>query len=483
MERPQDFSHRLRNQAFRLIKALRGSGFQAHLETLSQMQWLSWEENRRIQQELLGRFLTHAAQRIPFYRDRFEAAGVTRDGSLTHWDALANLPPLTRQDVQAYFSEPAMYLDPSIPELVPPSSRVHRLTTSGTTGTVSHVYLEEDGWEWYKANTWFYFQWMGLSMGMPYLFFWGTPRDFYPARRGLSNWIWMDVIQNRHILDCRYLSEATMFQHLQSINRMVDHQHLVAYTHELYDLACFSLAQNIPVTRPFQGIMVTTARLTETMRETLQQVFHGPVLSRYGSREVGDVACECPYQKGFHIHPFYTYLEVVDEAGYPVPPGEEGRILVTNLRNPLMPLIRYEIGDTGVLNEPQSCACGRAWPTLAAITGRVYERLVLPDGATIGNVFLNYALEELVDVQHYQLHKLAPDWLEIRIVAPELDYAKAYPHALEHVQSRLENLTNRQMRVTFRQVEAMDKAPSGKQPIFVSHVPDKPLNYLLPATK
>ena len=64
-------------------------------------------------------------------------------------------------------------------------------------------------------------------------------------------------------------------------------------------------------------------------------------------------------------------LEVVDDTGFPVSPGEKGRVIVTNLCNRLMPLIRYDLGDVAVQGDTPKC--GRGFPIVRSIEGRAVD--------------------------------------------------------------------------------------------------------------
>jgi phenylacetate-CoA ligase len=280
----------------------------------------------------------------------------------------------------------------------------------------------------------------------------------------------VDCIQNRYVLNCRLLSDELMARHIETINRKPGHRYMVAYVSELYDLACFCLENNLTVKKPFKGICTTTGELTEEMRETIASVFHGPVYSRYGSREIGDIAVECEFTNGLHVNPLLSYIEVVDDHGEPVPAGEEGRILVTGLRNDLMPLIRYEIQDMGILKEPYPCRCGRHWTTFARITGRVSEHLLLPDGSRFGKVFLQYAMESYTALWGYQLHQMSPTHVEVQLVSPVQNYVETHTQEIQLSDSRLRQCTGNQICFTYRQVDALEKAASGKRLVILNKI-------------
>ena len=89
------------------------------------------------------------------------------------------------------------------------------------------------------------------------------------------------------------------------------------------------------------------------------------VVDIYSCTEAGYLAFSCPEQGNLHVQAESVIVEVLDRAGKPCAPGEEGEVVVTPLLNFAMPLIRYAVGDRAVVGEP--CACGRGLPTLKTV--------------------------------------------------------------------------------------------------------------------
>ena len=138
---------------------------------------------------------------------------------------------------------------------------------------------------------------------------------------------------------------------------------------------------------PRPDAIVTSAEVLEPAdRRLIEDVFGCPVFNRYGCREVGVIASECPAHQGMHTAAEGLLVEIV-HGNDPVAPGESGAILVTDLLNQAMPLIRYRIGDMGVWEEGQ-CPCGRGLPRLRQVSGRVTDFLVGSDGRLVSGVYL-----------------------------------------------------------------------------------------------
>lgn len=117
------------------------------------------------------------------------------------------------------------------------------------------------------------------------------------------------------------------------------------------------------------------------MREKIESVFCTKVYYFYGSRESGPLAGEC--KAGLlHVFTFNNVIEIIDAKNQSMKKGENGNVVVTNLHNCIMPFIRYEIGDIGILG-PKKCRCGNPLPTLEKVVGRTAEQFVKEDGSII----------------------------------------------------------------------------------------------------
>lgn len=127
--------------------------------------------------------------------------------------------------------------------------------------------------------------------------------------------------------------------------------------------------------------------LLDTEREAIERVFRRQVTNRYGCEEVGLIASQCDRYQGLHVNSEHVIVEILRPDGQPVGENEVGEIVVTDLLNRGMPLLRYAIEDTAVW-QPEACDCGRQSPVIARLTGRVADFLVRPDGSLVAGVSL-----------------------------------------------------------------------------------------------
>jgi phenylacetate-CoA ligase len=160
---------------------------------------------------------------------------------------------------------------------------------------------------------------------------------------------------------------------------------LYGHAHSLYLLAGM-LEEMGEVLRP-RAVVATSMMLLQPEREVMERVFGLPVTNRYGCEEVSLIACECERHAGLHINAEHVAVEVLRDDGTPCAPGEDGRIVVTEFVNMGMPMLRYEIGDHGVLHG-RPCPCGRPHPLLRSVTGRTADFLVAADGSRVAGISL-----------------------------------------------------------------------------------------------
>jgi phenylacetate-CoA ligase len=219
---------------------------------------------------------------------------------------------------------------------------------------------------------------------------------------------------------------------------------------------------------PPAGVVATAETLYEFMRAEIEDVFNAPVYNRYGSRECGDIAAECPEARTLHVFPWTCYLEIIDKNGHVLPPGEEGEVVVTLLTNRSMPLIRYRIGDRATLLPDGRCACGRAGQRLASVAGGSGDMFRRRDGELVHAEFFVELLRLKPWIRGYQAVQRDYDWVEILVVPyGDLRPAEAEVAAL---QADTRSVMGPGCRLDLRFVSDLPRSGSGKWRYAISHV-------------
>jgi phenylacetate-coenzyme A ligase PaaK-like adenylate-forming protein len=152
--------------------------------------------------------------------------------------------------------------------------------------------------------------------------------------------------------------------------------HLAAYPYLLWLLGEAVREGRLQI-RP-ERITSSADVLSASDRAALRATFGVEPFDYYCSTEVPYLAWECGAHEGLHVNADQVLLEAVDRANRPVPPGTlSDKILITNLANHTMPLIRYEMSDqVEFMTAP--CPCGCRLPRIRTVAGRIENVLTLP---------------------------------------------------------------------------------------------------------
>jgi phenylacetate-CoA ligase len=204
---------------------------------------------------------------------------------------------------------------------------------------------------------------------------------------------------------------------------------------------------------PVPSIIATGEPLYDHQRQAMQEAFGAKVFDSYGSRETGLIAQECPEHGNMHINAESLFLETVrDEAT-----GRD-RLLVTDLLNRGMPMIRYEIGDTCTLSD-RLCPCGRGLPLMEMGVGREADILYTPEGRAVSSASLVlYLVDNGPAVGQVQVIQDALDHLTIRITrTPPVDDS-----FFAHYRGEIARIFGDATRVTFETVDGIPNEASGK---------------------
>ena len=129
----------------------------------------------------------------------------------------------------------------------------------------------------------------------------------------------------------------------------------------------------------------------------VETMWGATLYSTYASSEMATAFCECEERCGGHLRPELLILEIINNEGNPVPPGEKGEVVVTPLGVKGIPLLRFRTGDLSFII-PEPCHCGRNTLRLGPIIGRKNQMLKLK-GTTIFPSSILSALDSLKGVE------------------------------------------------------------------------------------
>jgi phenylacetate-CoA ligase len=163
---------------------------------------------------------------------------------------------------------------------------------------------------------------------------------------------------------------------------------------------------------PVQAVITSSEPMTPGQVALIESVFSGPVIDHYSQTERVMMAGTCDHG-GFHVFPDYGIVELL-----PVPNVESRWELVgTPLHNWGFPLFRYRTGDEVGPAPIQPCPCGRSFPLMGLVNGRVEDYFTAADGQPIPLPSL--VIDDLSGVREAQIAQLARGQYEVRVAPAE----------------------------------------------------------------
>jgi len=156
-------------------------------------------------------------------------------------------------------------------------------------------------------------------------------------------------------------------------------------------------------------------QLFDWQRVMIRDVFGSEPFSKYSSFENYEIAMECDAHAGLHVAAEDLIVEVVDDEGRPLEPGHLGRVLVTNLHEHGMPLIRYDTADESSVVD-SACPCGRTLPRLSAVIGRACDVVYTPSGKRLSANSLDSSGLVPLGVRQFQMVQERIDHVVVRVV-------------------------------------------------------------------
>ncbi len=423
--------------------------------------WLtaSPDEVEEEQRSRLRALLAHAWAQVPYYRDSLAAAGVVVAGPggapSVHLERFTALPPLSKRDLRERFA------DLTAADSAARGARAS--ATGGSTGEPVRFLHDREMQAWKVANKALFDAWTGYRPGEPFALLWGAVGDLSDAGLRARAGMWL---RDELRLEAYQLTDDLMDDYVARLNAFRPRL-LLAYAQSAHQLARHAESRGLEVL-PIPAVMTSATNLEPEMRSTIERVFGARVYDRYGSREVGDVACENGDGRGLVVNPLTHLVEAVDEAGRPVPPGQPGELLVTTLTNLSMPLVRYRIGDAGALG--RAGEGGVPWPRLASVSGRVTDVFHTADGRQVYGGYFTRQFYGRDWVAQFQVVQEDYDRLRVLLVPrPGTDEA-----LLESEQRALADSFRDAMgegcAVEFEVVDDIPASPTGKRRYTVSRV-------------
>lgn len=175
--------------------------------------------------------------------------------------------------------------------------------------------------------------------------------------------------------------------------------------------------------KSLQSVSNSSEQLIDSARDRVESAFRVKVLDHYGAGECLQIADSCEHGN-MHVNADWVIVEPVDDQLQSVPEGQPGkRLLITNLVNQTCPFIRYVLEDQLQLIDGRECECGCSFPIIKSFLGRSYERIVVSNDREVElllpGVMFHTAFENLTFCTEWRVRQLAIDRLCIDVQSSE----------------------------------------------------------------
>lgn len=435
------YSLKVRNRRF-------GKAFQDQMLLLRENEGLSRAERDKRQVSDLRETLRYAYENVPYYRTLFDQTGFRPDGVQSMQD-LGKIPLLERESVRAKNAElhSMAFTGP-----------VFTHHTSGTTGTSLDFTLSEEANQRHYGCVWHHYGWVGVRRGDRIATFGAHPLA-HPDRRKPPFWLY-DAAENEMYFSLRHTSPATIPNYLEELFRFKPVM-IRGIPSFLNLIAQYMVEHGITYTP--RGVFSYSETLLDRQRKALEQAFNSTVFNFYSNGERTGHILQCQYGR-LHALTETGVVEIIRADGSPAVAGEVGELVVTSFINRAMPLIRYRIGDTGVLAREDSCACGLETPIIESLTGRTNDFIVTEDGLRIRPVV---AFASTPSVKAAQFVQEVAGSVIVKILPREGFGPREEKQVAEELKKELGNAIR-------YQIEIVDELPfgtNGKLQHIVSKVP------------
>ncbi len=394
-----------RRGVFYLHHLLTGRQVLGRLQVLNQTQWLDQDALLRLQREKLQRLVEYAYQYVPYYKRTFDRVGFRPDDLRHDPDSLLAVPVLTKEIIRENFAD-MLTTEPVR------RKQLSRVTTSGSTGQPLVFMQDNDYRDSVTADIQRHLGWAGWKMGQCHAYIWGANFEVstqYALRTKALDWVW-----NRFLTNAFLLTEASLAAFVRQVRRRRP-KILFGYASSLHRFARYVRELKYRDIK-FAGVFSSAEVLWPAVRQFIEETFDCRVYNRYGSKELGGIACECEAHTGLHVSAENNHVEIL-HAGQPASPGQIGDVVVTNLNNLGMPFIRYYNGDAAAW-DARVCSCGRAAPMLKTVQGRVVDSFRTHDGRTAWAGFAGAGYSALAHpaVKQFQIVQKSLDLMVVKLV-------------------------------------------------------------------
>ena len=416
-----------------------------YLREYERNQRLPAERIEALQWAKLQRLLAHCWDNVPYYRERWQALGIEDPQDIRSREDYARLPALTKAEIRANASR-----------LV---SRVHAgdllyKTTGGSTGEPLQFGYTRESYERRVAVMHRGYGWSGARFGERTLYLWGMP-----ARPPWKERLYHAAF-NRRMLNAFEMDDRIIAAYAAEIARFRPRT-IIGYVAPVLRMAQQLMERPLDFTPPAR-VLTAAETLHPWQRDFISKAFRCEVYNTYGCREFMLIAAEC---REHALHTTADHLLV--ELGTTIDDKRDSprEIMVTDLHNWGMPLLRYVNGDLA-RRRRGVCSCGLGLPMLRSVDGRKLDALRTVDGRYVPGEFIAHTFNLAKGVVRFQAVQKTLDRIQVYAVRGDgFDQG-----AWDAVRTELQRVVGPATTLAFEFTEEIPLTATGKHRVTVSEL-------------
>lgn len=378
-----------------------------------------------------------AYKQVPMYRELYRQVGY-ESGAIRSFADFESLPVLTRSTLNSWQDDDRLSLGRKARD-------TYFVGTSGSSGKSLKVFYDQNAaivetLESFKQ----YASYLGADLP--------TERWIYNIHMSRG---WLSSLNGNYrtftLNDIP--SHGALVEHFEKLRPVI----LCALPSHLWELAPIGDLRRFGI----RAISTNSEQSSRVERDKLSAIFGIPVLDEYSSVELGVIAYECPGGH-YHVNEEGLHIEVLDTdcSGF-------GRVVATDLRSWVMPLIRYDQGDLARWDDsPGKCSCSKAGARFKEVRGRADDYFLRSDGSKISSATLLNLVDTLFTgpdstLQEFRLIQQATDKIRFEFVVRTGEQLSL--QSRQQLVKSLEKNLGPSLKIDFVQIEQLAQGPSYKR--------------------
>ena len=209
---------------------------------------------------------------------------------------------------------------------------------------------------------------------------------------------WYSKLRNIVCVNNRENSAAYFQRFLEMLERDSSEKSVLIYASTLTELWRYMKTNDVKTTAKVRVFITMSEALPDDVRRGIAERFGAPVVSRYSDCECGLIAQQLPGESDYRVNEASFHVEVLKlDSDVPAALGELGRIVITDLYNFAMPMIRYDTGDLGVAEKRGNAL------VLSRVEGRKTDCIYATNGEPISFYIFANSIRTFDEVNQYQV--------------------------------------------------------------------------------